>query len=109
MNRQARNRIFMISGILVLVGAAFYITRWRYSPYIFAAGAAGIAVSFLTAPYRHLGFRHRRLHRINVIAGISTVVSSFFMFRQQMEWVVFLFIAALLILYTSFTAPPPDK
>jgi TRAP-type uncharacterized transport system fused permease subunit len=99
----------MLSGILVLVGAIIYITHQFYAPYIFAVGAAGITVSYMTAPYQHLGFRFRRLHRINVLAGISLIASSVFMFRERMEWVVFLLIASLLILYTSFISPPSDE
>ena len=102
MRRSIRDFVFVFSATLVLAGAVSYITRWIYAPYIFAVGAAVIAVGFMTTPYQGLGFRRRRLHRINVMAGLSLIVSSVFMFRGRMEWVVFLLIAALLILYTSF-------
>ena len=105
MNQQIRNYFFIFSGVLVLTGAALYITHLAFAPYVFAVGAAGIAVSFITAPYKNLGFRGRRLHRINVMAGVSIVASSVLMFKERMEWVVFLLIAALLILYTSFVFP----
>ncbi|MDR2915348.1 MAG: hypothetical protein LBV74_11040 [Tannerella sp.] len=109
MNQQIRNYIFMFSGVLILAGAALFITDWIYAPYVFAVGAAGITVCFMTVPYKDLGFRRRRLHRINVMAGISMIASSVFMFREKMEWVVFLLIAALLILYTSFVSPRADE
>ena len=102
MNQQIRNYFFMFSGILVLAGAMTYITDWIYAPYLFAFGSAGIALSFITTPYKNLGFRLRRLHRINVLAGVSMVASSVLMFEKRMEWVVFLLIEALLLLYTSF-------
>ncbi|MDR3250494.1 MAG: hypothetical protein LBT42_02350 [Tannerella sp.] len=105
MNGRIRDYVFIFSGMLVLLGAALYITHWLYAPYLFAPGAAGVTVCFITAPYRGLGFRRRRLHRINVLAGISIIVSSVFMFRERMEWVVFLLIAALLLTYTSFINP----
>jgi len=109
MNQQVRNYLFMFSGIMVLTGAVLYITHWHYSSYIFAVGAAGITVCYLTVPYQQLNFRLRRLHRINILAGISLITSSVFMFRQKMEWVVFLLIASLLMLYTSFITPHSDK
>ncbi|HCC51760.1 MAG TPA: hypothetical protein DEQ30_06615 [Porphyromonadaceae bacterium] len=109
MSQQIRNYIFIFSGALVLAGAVLYITHWMYAPYVFAVGAAGITVCFMTAPYQDLGFRLRRLHRINVLAGISMIVSSVFMFRERMEWVVFLLIAALLLIYTSFVSPRADE
>ena len=104
MNTQVRNFIFIFSGIMVVVGAILFITRWFYASYLFSAGSAGITLCFMTLPYQNLDFRQRRLHRINVLAGISLLGSSFFMMRQQMEWVVFTLISALLILYTSFFA-----
>lgn len=99
----------MFSGILALAGATLYITHWIHAPYVFAAGAAGITVCFMTIPYKTLGFRRRRLHRINMMAGISMIASSVFMFRERMEWVVFLLIAALLLIYTSFVSPRADE
>jgi hypothetical protein len=108
MNRQIRNYIFMLSCILVLAGAILYLTHRFYASYLFAVGAAGITVSFMAAPYQNLNFRFRRLHRINVLAGISLIASSVFMFRGEMAWVVFLLISALLMLYTSFVGPRSD-
>ena len=109
MNQQVRTYLFVCSCALVLAGAALYITRLTYAPYLFAVGTAGITLHFMTTPYQNLNFRHQRLHRINVMAGISMIVSSFFMFRRKTEWVVFLLIAALLILYTSFVGSPPKE
>ena len=97
-----RNYIFMFAGVLVLAGAMSYITKWIYAPYLFAIGAAGITVCFITTPYKNLGFRRRRLHRMNVMAGVSMVAASILMFQRRMEWVVLLFISAIILLYTSF-------
>ena len=102
MSQQIRNYIFMLAAVMVLAGAMSYITHWIYAPYVFAIGTAGIAVCLMTEPYKNLGFRRRRLHRINVMAGVSMVASSVLMFENRMEWVVLLLIAALLLLYTSF-------
>ena len=109
MNRQIRNYIFMFSAILTLAGAALFITDRVYAPYVFAIGAAGIAVCFMTAPYKDIGFRRRRLHRMNVMAGVSMVASSVMMFKERMEWVVFLLISSILILYTSLVSPRKDE
>ena len=101
MNSKIRTQIFIISAICVLAGAMLYLTQWVYSFYIFACGAAGITVCYLTAPYHALNHRLRRLHRINVLAGIAMIVASAFMFKQRMEGVACLLVAALLQLYTS--------
>jgi hypothetical protein len=99
----------MFSGVLTLAGATLYMTRWIHAPYLFAVGAAGLTVCFMTISGKNAGFRRRRLHRINVLAGISMIAASVFMFRERMEWVVFLFIAALLLIYTSFVSPRADE
>jgi hypothetical protein len=109
MNSKIRTIVFSIAGILVLVGAVLYLTRWIYAPYLFSVGAAGITVCYMTVPVKDLDFRVRRLYRINVFAGIAMVLASVFMFKQQMEWVAFLLISALLQLYTSFVFPKEKK
>lgn len=109
MNTQIRTLIFVFSGILVLAGAILFISQWIYAPYLFAFGAAGITVCYLTTPYKQLGFRRRRLHRFNIMAGILMIAASAFMFNGRMEWVACLFIAAILQLYTSFVNPKDEK
>ena len=105
MNQPVRNSVFIFSAVMVLFGATLYITQWIHAPFVFAIGSAGITICYMTMPYKDLGFRRRRLHRINVLAGISMIVASVFMFKHKMEWVVFLLISALIILYTSFINP----
>ncbi|MDR2232619.1 MAG: hypothetical protein LBE56_05775 [Tannerella sp.] len=97
-----RNNIYIFSAALVLAGAALYLIDWNYAPYIFAAGAAGVTVSYLTMPVKSTDLRTRRLQRQHIFAGIAMIVSSVFMFRHQMAWVVFLLIAAIFQLYSSF-------
>ena len=81
MNQQIRSIIFGVAGLLVLAGAVLFLTHWAVAPYLFAVGAAGIAVCYLTLPVKDLDFRRRRLHRFNVFAGLLMIVSSGFMFR----------------------------
>jgi len=102
MNSTIRNYIFIFSGILVLIGAILYLSRWIYAPYLFATGAAGVTVYYMTIPYQTLNYRMRRLYRMNILAGIVMIAASVLMFKQRMEWVVCLLISAILQLYTSF-------
>lgn len=105
MNPQVRTTLFGFSGILVLISSALYLTQWFYAPYLYALGTAGIAVSYLTTPYRSLDFRRRRLHRFNVFAGILMVASSALMFKHRTEWILCLSLAAMLQVYTAFVTP----
>lgn len=105
MNQKIRSIIFGISGLLVLAGAILYITHWTIVPYIYAVGVAGIALSYLTTPIKHLSLRLRRLHNFNVIAGLLMIVSSGFMFNNRSEWIICLTIATILQVYTAFITP----
>ena len=54
MNQQIRSIIFGAAGLLVLAGAVLFLTHWAVAPYLFAVGAAGIAVCYLTLPVKDL-------------------------------------------------------
>jgi hypothetical protein len=105
MNQTIRTLLFQCSGLFLLAGAALYLTKLGAAPYLFAAGAAGIAVCHLTAPVKHLGTRQRRLQMFNVIAGLLMVVASVYMFKGRNEWILCLTIAAILQLYATFVSP----
>lgn len=102
MSQQVRTIVFKCSAILLLAGAVFYITKIFFAPYLFATGAAGIAVCHLTSPVKHPETRLRRLQTFNVIAGLLMLVASVYMFKHQNEWILCLSIAAVLQLYASF-------
>ena len=106
--KKIRTLLFVVSACLVLAGAALYLTQWTVAPYLFAVGAAGIAVNYLTTPVGDLDFRGRRLHRFNVMAGFLMVVASGFQFNGRKEWVICLLIAAILQLYTAFVSPKKE-
>lgn len=108
MNPQARTILFNCAALLVLAGAILQLTQWAVAPYLFAVGAAGIAVCYLTIPVKGLGLRERRLHRFNVFAGLLMIFASGLMFSARKEWVICLTIAAILQVYTAF-ASTPDK
>ena len=96
--------LFSVSACLVLAGAILALTKWSVAPYLFAVGSAGVAVNYFTTPVGDLDFRGRRLHRFNVMAGFLMVVASGFQFNGRKEWVVCLFIADILQLYTAFVS-----
>lgn len=102
MDKQIRTIVFNFSAILVLLGAMLFFFKFAFAPYLFAFGAAGIAICHLTLSTKAMGFRERRLQVFNVIAGLLLVVSSTLMFMDRKEWVICLTVSALLQLYTAF-------
>ena len=105
MNNKTRNTIFLLSAICVLIAAALYITGWFAVPYIFALGAAVIAVCRLTFRYEGNNFRLKRLYRMETLSALLLVAASYFMFKTRTEWILLLTIAAILQLYTAILIP----
>ncbi len=107
MNDNTRNKLFIISSIAVIIGALMplFMVKLVWVPYLYAVGAAGVAVSRLTYRYKGKNFRLKRLHHIETFSSLFLVVSSYFMFKGDPDWVMLLTVAALLQLYTSFVIP----
>lgn len=105
MNERLRTIVYNFSALLVLVAAILQFSKWSFAPYLFALGTAGVAICYLTAPYKMLDFRRRRLHRFNIIASFLMIFSSALMFKNKTEWILCLFIAAIFQLYTAFVTP----
>lgn len=104
MNQKARTITFNIAGVLILAGAILFLSKWFLAPYLFAVGAAGMAVCYFSLPTKEMEFRQRRLHRFNVIASVLMVCASGLMFKDRKEWIICLTIAAILMLYASFVS-----
>ncbi len=109
MGERTRNVVFSICGVLTVLGAALYLAAWQVSQYMFAVGAAGVAVCFLTQPTDGMTLRRRRLHRFNVVASLLMLAASYFMFKGKTEWILCLTIAAIFLLYSSFASGGDDK
>ncbi len=111
MNQKTRETIFLISAIAVIIGAILPLlainTLW--GSYLFAIGAAGIAIARLTYRYKGKNFRLKRLHHIETFASLFLLVASYFMFDGNRDWVMFLMVFALLQLYTSIVIPREEK
>lgn len=109
MNEKTRTIVFNFSALLLLAGAGLYLALPAVAPYLFAVGAAGIAVCYLTTSVKGMDFRRRRLHRYNIFAGLLCLFASALMFSGRKEWVICLTISALLQLYTAFVASPKKE
>lgn len=79
-----------------------YLAMPLVAAYVFAVGAAGVAVSRLTQPVGNRSVRMKRLHTFNVVASLLMLVASVFMFRRDNAWIACLSIAAMLQLYAVF-------
>ena len=109
MNTSYRNYFFYICATLLILSAALYITENQYIPYIYAVSGAGVAVAYLSNPYRGENRRLKRLNTQQAIAAILLPVSSYFMFKNQNEWFIILFVSAFLQLYVILVREKEEK
>lgn len=101
---------FMVGAIMVLAGAAFYITGWPLSPYIYVTGATLVALAQLNSPVKSSNPTIRRLRRQQIFGALFLLLTGAFMFfTHGNEWIVSLTIASILELYTSVRIPQEEE
>ena len=103
MSKQFKQYLFYISSVLLVLSAALHITGWFVVPYIYALASAGVAIVYLTSPYKGNNLRLKRLNAQEAIAALLLPFSSFLMFKNNnYDWVVFLTVSAILQFYVAF-------
>ena len=113
---RAQNFVFLIGGLLMVVGAGASMFRWGIAPYIYSVGALAFTAMQMLQHYEGRNFTIRRLRRIMLLSDLFFLVSAVLMFASQgnplglsqvtylqyvyQRWVVTLLIAAVLQLYS---------
>lgn len=107
--RQLIPALFTVGGIMLLAGAAIYITGWSLSPYMYIIGATMFALAQINSPSSSKSPNVKRLRRQQVFGALLLVLTGLFMFfTRGNEWIVSLTIAAVLELYTSIRIPQEE-
>lgn len=103
--------IFQVGALLLLVGAASYITHWVLSPYIYIVGAAAVAIAQTQSVYDKKNIVLKRLYRQQLFGGLFLFIAGVLMFTlpRGNEWMLALTIGTVLELYTSFRIPQEEK
>ena len=113
---KVQNIIFLVGGLLMVVGAGASLLAWRLAPYVFAVGAICFASMQMLQRYEGQNFVIRRLRRIMLLSDVLFLVAALLMLANQgnflglsyityiqyvyNKWVVVLLIAAILQIYT---------
>lgn len=101
--------LFTVGAVLLLAGAAVYITRWEPAPYLYTIGATLVALAQINTPVRSDKPNVRRLRRQQIFGALLLVLTGAFMFfTHGNEWIVCLTVAAILELYTAFRIPQEE-
>jgi len=109
MSEKLKEYLFYVSAILLVVSAALYITGWSFIPYIYAVASAGVAIVYLTSPYKGDDLRLKRLNIQEAIAAILLPFSSYLMLKNKNEWVLFLAVSAFLQFYVALIKGKKQK
>jgi hypothetical protein len=106
MMKQIQKYIYIVGGILLVIGAALYVTRWVVAPYIYVVGSFMFGAMQMADRYEGSNFVIRRLRRQQVLGALMLMLTGIAMFVcKYNEWIVCLLIACLLELYTAFRLP----
>lgn len=101
--------LFTVGAVMLLFGAAVYVTGWQFSPYVYTIGAAFVALAQINSPSKCKTPTIKRLRRQQIFAALLLVLTGGFMFfTHGNEWIVSLTIAAVLELYTSVRIPQEE-
>ncbi|MCD8310542.1 MAG: hypothetical protein LUB83_04940 [Prevotellaceae bacterium] len=102
--------LFIMGAVMLLAGAAVYITGWKLSPYLYSLGAVIVAVmQFASAPVCH-SVTLKRLRRQQLFGALLLLVTGALMFfAHGNEWILSLTIAAILELYTALRMPQEES
>ncbi|MBQ8672451.1 MAG: hypothetical protein IJ511_00110 [Bacteroides sp.] len=107
--KQLMPALFAVGAVMLLIGAAAYVTRWELSPYIYTVGAALVALAQVNSPVKGSSPTLKRLRRQQIFGALLLVLTgAFMMFTHGNEWIVCLTIAAVLELYTSIRIPQEE-
>lgn len=101
--------LFTVGAVMILTGAAVYISGWIYAPYIYTIGAGFFALAQVNSPVKGKSKTLRRLRIQQIFGAIALILAGAFMFTTRgNEWIACLTIAAILELYTAFRIPQEE-
>ncbi len=107
--KQLGPALFAVGALMALVGAAVFITRWIYAPYIYTIGAGFVALAQINTPVKGKSKTLKRLRIQQIFGAVALVLTGAFMFSTRgNEWIACLTIAAILELYTAFRIPQEE-
>lgn len=107
--KQLLSVCFVVGAIMVLIGAAVYVTGWELAPYIFTVGATLVALAQINSSVSSQRVTVKRLRRQQMFGALALVLTGpFMLFTHGNEWIVSLTIAAVLELYTAFRIPQEE-
>ena len=104
--KKIQQAIYILGGILLVAGAALYITRWAWVPYMYITGSFMFAAMQMLDRYTGKNFILLRLRRQQILGAIALMLAGVLMFAcKHNEWILCLLVGCIFELYTAFRIP----
>lgn len=104
--KKIQQAIYILGGILLVAGAALYITRWAWVPYMYITGSFMFAAMQMLDRYTGKNLVLRRLRRQQLLGAIALMLAGVLMLAcKHNEWILCLLAGCLVELYTAFRIP----
>lgn len=104
--KKIQQYVYIIGGVLMVVGVALYITGWTLAPYLYVVGAFMFGAMQMLDRYTGTNFVLRRLRRQQILGAIVLMFTGVLMFAcKHNEWILSLLVGCLFELYTAFRIP----
>lgn len=104
--KKIQQTIYIIGGILLVVGAALYITQWAWAPYMYIIGSFLFGAMQMLDRYTGKSFILRRLRRQQLLGAIALMLTGVLMLASNHnEWILCLLVGCIFELYTAFRIP----
>lgn len=100
-----KDKIFQISGILILFSAILYMFSPNIAPWTMAVSVLTFSLITMTNPYPGKSIRGKRLFNFQLFSCLLMIVSTYLMFKHRPEWPLTMIIGAFLMLYAVLTIP----
>ena len=107
--KKVKEKIYILFGLTILISALLYIFYSHYSAYGMFIGSIGFLIMFLSNPYRGENVRVRRLYLFQIFATILLIVTSYMMYSENSQWIIFLLISCVFFMYSVFNIPESRK
>lgn len=106
MMKQLQQTLYYLGGILLVVGAALYITQWAWAPYLYIIGSFLFGAMQMLDRYTGKSFILRRLRRQQLLGAIALMLTGVLMLScKHNEWILCLLVGCIFELYTAFRIP----
>lgn len=89
--------------LLILTAAVVYLLSPQWAAYAMGAGGLGVTLCHLAQKYgADVPLRQRRARKLRHMLGLCYMVTAWFMWQHDMQWVAFLLVAVVIEIYTLF-------